>query len=143
MHFKVKPTKFGSPYLDTPNSRYEFLKFAFKSMKKIIKKIKFQIGATARCTRCIHPATTDDRAPRSTQPHATERQRQGLTLTGEKLTDGKVTSGSVTTDVFPNSTRTYRYPQFAWRITGASMPVSMEARRDIRWCSGQPWRWHG
>ena len=36
-------TKFGSPHLDTPNSRYEFLKFVTKSMKKIIKKIKFQI----------------------------------------------------------------------------------------------------
>ena len=29
----MNPTKFGSPYLDTPNSRYEFLKHAFKSMK--------------------------------------------------------------------------------------------------------------
>ena len=31
-------------------------------------------------------------------------------MTGEKLTDGEVTDGSVTTDVFPNSTRTYWYP---------------------------------
>ena len=27
------PTKFGSPKLDTPSSRYEFLKYAFKSRK--------------------------------------------------------------------------------------------------------------
>ena len=26
-------TKFSSPNLDTPNSRYQFLKFAFKSVK--------------------------------------------------------------------------------------------------------------
>ena len=27
------PAKFGSPHLDTPSSRYKFLKFAFKYMK--------------------------------------------------------------------------------------------------------------
>ena len=53
-------------------------------------------------------------------------------MTGEKLTDGEVTGGSVTTDVFPNSTCTYRYPWFARRITGASSPTSMVARR---WCA--------
>ena len=35
----------------------------------------------------------------------------------EKLTNAEVTGGSVTTDVFPNSTRTYRYYRFAQRIT--------------------------
>ena len=50
----------------------------------------------------------------------------------ENLTDGEVTSGSVTTDVFPNSTRTYRFPRFAQRITRASSPVSMVARRVVR-----------
>ena len=29
----MNPAKFGSPHLDTPSSRYKFLKFAFKSMK--------------------------------------------------------------------------------------------------------------
>ena len=38
----MNPTKFGSPKLDTPNSRYKFLKFAFKSMK-INKENQFQI----------------------------------------------------------------------------------------------------
>ena len=33
------PTKFDSPKLDTPSSRYEFLKHAFKS-RKINQKIK-------------------------------------------------------------------------------------------------------
>ena len=31
-------TKFSSPHLDTPRSRYEFLKFVTKSMKKINKE---------------------------------------------------------------------------------------------------------
>ena len=53
-------------------------------------------------------------------------------MTGEKLADDEVTSGSVTTDVFPKSTRTYRYPRFARRIIGASSPVSMTVRR---WCA--------
>ena len=44
LHFKINPTKFGLPHLDTPSSRYEFLNFVTKSMKKLIKKIKFQIG---------------------------------------------------------------------------------------------------
>ena len=46
MHFKVKPTKFGSPYLDTPSSRYEFLKHAFNSAK-INQKIKTSHRLTA------------------------------------------------------------------------------------------------
>ena len=49
-------------------------------------------------------------------------------MTVEKLTDGEVTSGSVTTDVFPNSTRTYRYPRLARRITRASSPTNMVAQ---------------
>ena len=34
----MNPTKFGSLHLDTPNSRYEFLKLLFESVKN--KKIK-------------------------------------------------------------------------------------------------------
>ena len=33
LHFMINSTKFGSPHLDTPSSRYEFLKHAFKSVK--------------------------------------------------------------------------------------------------------------
>ena len=43
----MKPTKFGSPHLDTPRSRYEFLKHAFKS-GKINQKIKTPHKVTAR-----------------------------------------------------------------------------------------------
>jgi len=67
----------------------------------------------------------------------------GLALTGEKLADSEVTDGSVTTDMFPNSTHTYWYPQFAQRIIGASSPASMEAwrrRAVVLWPS---WQWHG
>ena len=38
----MNPTKFDSPYLDTPSSRYEFLKHAFKSVKTIKKSITTQ-----------------------------------------------------------------------------------------------------
>ena len=38
VHFIMNPTKFGSPLLDTPSSRYEFLKFVTKSMTKINKE---------------------------------------------------------------------------------------------------------
>ena len=31
-------TKYGSPHLDTPSSRYEFSKFVTKSVKKINKE---------------------------------------------------------------------------------------------------------
>ena len=48
-------TKFGSPHLDTPNSRYEFLKFVTKSMKKINKENQIsnqalQLGAPGAYT---------------------------------------------------------------------------------------------
>ena len=33
----MNPTKFGSLILNTPSSRYEFLKHVFKSVKKIRK----------------------------------------------------------------------------------------------------------
>ena len=70
----MNPTKFGYPYLDTPSSRYEFLKFVTKSVKKINKeKSNFISAATARCTCCIHPAVTNDWAQWSTRPHVTER----------------------------------------------------------------------
>ena len=40
------PTKFGSPKLDTPSLRYEFLKYAFIS-RKINQKIKTSHRLTA------------------------------------------------------------------------------------------------
>ena len=51
----INPEKFGSPHLDTPSSRYKFLKFATKSMK-INKKNQIsnwaqQLGAPG----LVHP----------------------------------------------------------------------------------------
>ena len=53
-------------------------------------------------------------------------------MTGKKLTDGEVTGDEVSTNVFPILFRTYTYPRFARRITGASSLMSMAARR---WCA--------
>ena len=50
----------------------------------------------------------------------------------KKLNDGEVTGDKVGTNVFPILFRTYRYPRFAWRITGASSSSSMVARW---WCA--------
>ena len=41
----MKLTKFGSPKLDTPSLRYEFLKHVFKSVKRN-KKIKESLRLT-------------------------------------------------------------------------------------------------
>ena len=52
----MNPTKFGSPKLDTPNSRYKFLKFATKTGKKQKKKKnqisnwELQLGTPGLCT---------------------------------------------------------------------------------------------
>ena len=50
-------------------------------------------------------------------------------MTDEKLTDGEVTGGSVTGLVFPTLLRTYWYPRFARRITGAASLARMVAQR--------------
>ena len=61
---------------------------------------------------------------------ATHRARRGLT--GEKLTGGEVTGDEIGTNVFTILFRTYMYPWLAWRITEATLSVSMAARR---WCA--------
>ena len=105
----MKPIKFGSPHLDTPNSRYEFLKFAFKSVK-------------------INPENQIQNLTDSWGPHVSDiEQRRGLI--GEELIDGEVTGDEVGTNMFPDLFRTYRYTWFARRVTGASSPASMAARR--------------
>ena len=67
----MNPTEFGSPHLGTPNSRYKFLKFAFKYVKinkeKHIKNPKY-----ATYTRSSAPTVTDERVPQSTRPHPTD-----------------------------------------------------------------------
>ena len=60
---------FVSPKLDTPNSRYKFLKFATKTRKKTNKeKSNFQPGATARYTQSMHPRWPTAGARRSIGP---------------------------------------------------------------------------
>ena len=49
-------------------------------------------------------------------------------MTCKELINGKVTDIEVGTNMFPILFRTYRYPWFARRITGASSPKSMAAR---------------
>ena len=53
-------------------------------------------------------------------------------MTSDKLVDDEFTGGEVTGVVFLTLLRTYWYPRFARRITGASSPASMVARR---WCT--------
>ena len=50
-------------------------------------------------------------------------------MTGENLADSEVTGDEVGTNVFTILFRTYRYPRLARRITGATSPASMVARR--------------
>ena len=61
-------------------------------------------------------------------PHFRET-KAGAGFDRRELVDGEVTDNEVGTNVFPILFRIYRYPRFAWRITGASSPASMAARR--------------
>ena len=55
------PTKFGSLNLDTPSSRYEFLKLVFKSVK-IYKKFKAILRMTDGPTvNGTHPSANQNR----------------------------------------------------------------------------------
>jgi len=76
------PTKFVSPKLDTPSSRYEFLKHAFKS-GKINQKIKTShrliVGARGQRDPPVSETKIGDSANR------------------RELVDGEVSGGSVFT----------------------------------------------
>ena len=84
------PTKFGSPKLDTPSLRYEFLKHAFKS-RKINQKIKHHID------RQLEPMVNGD-------PLGSET-KIGDGANRWELTDNEVFSGSVFTTSLISSTR--------------------------------------
>jgi len=75
------PTKIGSLNLDIPSSSYNFLKFAFKSMK-INQEKHFKYWLTAGTRRSMGPTR---------QRH----KEQGHGLTGGKLVDDEVTDGEV------------------------------------------------
>ena len=54
---------------------------------------------------------------------------QSALLTGGELADSEVTGGSDTGVVLPTPLRTHWYPWLARRITRATLPTSMVARR--------------
>ena len=64
-------------------------------------------------------------------PHVSE-SKQSTSFDRRELTVGEVTGDEVGPNVFPILFRSYRYPRFARRITGASSPASMVARW---WCT--------
>ena len=68
----MKPKKFGSPHLDTPSSKYEFLKFAFKSMKinkdNQISNRAQQLGAPG----LVHPEVPIDGPHGQRVPHISD-----------------------------------------------------------------------
>ena len=109
----MKPTKFGSPYLDTPSFRYEFLKFAFEPMK-------INLENNSKTDGQLGPASQRD-------SHVSDTE-QKRSLTDEELIDDEVADDEVGTNMFPILFHTYRYPRFARRITGASSPTSLVAR---------------
>ena len=88
VHLIKNPTKFGSSHLDTPSSRYKFLKFVFKSVKINTQK-HFQNPKYTAYTWFIHPTATDSRAPQSTQPHLTDTQSRARWLTGHCLSTAR------------------------------------------------------
>ena len=82
----MNPTKFGSLHLGTPSSRYEFLKFVFKSVKKIRK------------SKPTHRLTDGARGQRD--PPVSET-RTGNGVDRRELIDGEVSDDSVFTVAFP------------------------------------------
>ena len=78
----MKPTKFGSPKIDTSSLRYEFLKHAFKS-KKINQKIKTSLRLTA--------------GARGQQDPPVSETKTGDDADRQELADGDVSGGSVFT----------------------------------------------
>ena len=110
--------KIGSPHLDTPSSRYNFYKFAFKHVKiNHEKHFKNRLTAGTRG---------------STGPTRQRHIEQGRGLTVDKLVDGKVTDGEVTRVVFPSLLHTY---------TLVLPSASPERPRRRAWWLGGGTRW--
>ena len=60
----MNPVKFGSPHLDTPNSRYDFWKFATKSVET--NKENYSKSEIYYIHPVYTPTAADNRGPRST-----------------------------------------------------------------------------
>ena len=82
--------KFGSLNLDTPRSRYGFLKFVFKSIKNKKIKTNTQTDRWGPLVSMTHASVTPGKGRRSDQPY---------------LTDGKITDDEGDTSMFPSSSR--------------------------------------
>ena len=84
----MNPIKFGSLHLDTPSSRYEFLKLVLKSMKN--KKIKIN-------------TQTDRWGPLVSRTHASAIQKQRRYSGQAYVTGGEITGDDSDTNVFPTT----------------------------------------
>jgi hypothetical protein len=99
----MNPTKFGSPNLDTPNSSYDFLKFAMKS-KNQIKNNQNLLTAG---------------------PRMSVTQRQVRHSDRRFLADDKVSGDATTTTTLYSPSCVEGYPQLARWLTGAGSTMAM------------------
>ena len=83
VHFIKNPTKFGSPHLDTPNSKHDFCKFATKSRKTNKEKINLKSGPAARCTQSSAPEGTDSGGPQVNDPTRQRHRSRARRLTDD------------------------------------------------------------
>ena len=88
-------TKLGSFNLDTPSSRYEFLKHAFKSMKTNKKSIATQTDRWGTLVSRTHVSVILEQRRCSDQRY---------------LTSGEITGDDSDTNVFPVISSTQWYP---------------------------------
>ena len=105
-------TKFGSPKLDTPNLRYEFLKHAFKS---------------GNINQKFNSSQTDSWCPRSMGPARQTHRSKAQWLTGESSSSVRFlmvasTPLHSTRRAMPRAGKCAR---FARTLTGSSSPVVM------------------
>ena len=73
----MNPTKFCSPYLDTPSSRYEFLKHAFKYMKTNKKSITTQTDRWGPLVNRTHTSVTPEQRRCFNQPYLASNEITG------------------------------------------------------------------
>ena len=99
------PTKFGSPKLDTPSLRYEFLKHAFKS-RKINQKIKTSHRLTAGAHGQRDPPISETKI--------------GDGADQREFTVGEVSDGSIYTVALYTSSHVDRCARFARKLTGGT-----------------------
>ena len=117
----MNPTKFGSLYLDTPSSRYEFLKHAFKSMKTNKKSITTQ---------------TDRWGPLVSRTLVSTIPEQRRCSSQHYLTGSEITGDDSDTNMFSVISRTQWYPLMDRWCTGAPSLVVM-----VAWWSYAVVRW--